>query len=166
MDVLQKLISGEWGEAPHLLDYRVELLTNMMVERVTWDPNAPTHWVNGKTVAEPGYIWVRFWLLEQAIVLEKYFDAQQQVIGYHLPISMPIQHRGNQLVAALLHLSLWLTPDGRVTVLHEARFDEATATGELAPVETEHAEYQIRELTTGLARGNFPPAFVRNFALQ
>lgn len=166
MSGLHTLTSGEWQHTPHLLDYRVEPLTNTVVERATWDADAPAYVIDGKLVANPGYIWLRFWLLEQAVVIEKYFDPQRQVIGYHLPICMPVQRQGNHLTAASLYLSLWLTAAGRVTVLHEARFDEAVATGELAPVETEHAEYQIRELTTALARGNFPPALVRSFALQ
>jgi predicted RNA-binding protein associated with RNAse of E/G family len=166
MDVLRNLISGEWQNTPGLVGYRAELLTNMMVERATWDATAPPQQIGDKLIAGSGYIWLRFWLLEQGVVLEKYFDSQRQVIGYHLPICMPVQRRSNQLSALSLYLSLWVTPEGRVTVLHEARFDEAVATGDLAPVETEHAEFQIRELTTALARGTFPPAFVRNFALQ
>jgi predicted RNA-binding protein associated with RNAse of E/G family len=166
MDVLRNLVSGEWQNMPHLTDYRVEWLSSMMVERVHWDVTAPAHLISGRTVAGPGYIWLRFWLLEQEVVLEKYFDEQRQAIGYYLPVCLPVQRRSNQLQALSLYLALWLTPDGRLTVLNEDRFDEAVATRELTPVETEHAEYQIRELTTALARSTFPPAIVRNFALQ
>lgn len=166
MDVLRNLVSGEWQEMAHLTDYRVEWLSNMMVERVTWDTTAPTNQIGGQVIASPGYIWLRFWLLEQEVVLEKYFDPQRQVIGYYLPVCLPVQRRSNRLQALSLYLALWLIPDGRVTVLHEERFDEAVASGEMTPVEAEHAEYQIRELTTALGRGTFPPAIIRNFALQ
>lgn len=166
MYVLRNLVSGEWQEMAHLTDYRVEWLSNMMVERATWDMTAPTHQIGGQVIASPGYIWLRFWLLEQGIVLEKYFDLQRQVIGYYLPVCLPVQRRSNRLQALSLYLALWLTPDGRVTVLHEAHFDEAVTAGEMTPVEAEHAEHQIRELTTALGRSTFPPAIVRNFALQ
>lgn len=166
MYVLRNLVSGEWQEMAHLTDYRVEWLSNLMVERATWDRTAPHHQIGGQVIANPDYIWLRFWLLEPELVLEKYFDPQRQVIGYYLPICLPVQRRSNRLQALSLYLALWLTPDGRVTVLHEERFEEAVAAGELTPVEAEHAEYQIRELTTALGRGAFPPAIVRNFSLQ
>lgn len=166
MYVLRNLVSGEWQDAPHLIDYRVESLSSMLIERATWAATAPTRSIGQQEVANPGYIWLRFWLLEQEIVLEKYFDAHRQALGYHLPVCMPIQRRSNQLHALSLYLALWLTPAGRMTVLHEDHFDEAVATKELAPLEIEHAEYQIRELTTAIWRGTFPPAFVRNFALE
>ena len=131
MYVLRNLVSGEWQETAHLTDYRVEWLSNMMVERATWDTTAPTHQIGGQVIASPGYIWLRFWLLEQEVVLEKYFDLQRQAIGYYLPICLPVQRRSNHRQALSLYLALWLTPDGRVTVLHEERFDEAAAMGEL-----------------------------------
>lgn len=166
MDELRTLVSGEWQTLPHLTDYRVEWLSNMMVERVSWGETAPMQQVAGQTIAGPGYIWLRFWLLEQAVVVEKYFDQQRQPIGYYLPICLPTQRRSNRLQAVSLYLALWLTHAGRLTVLHEAQFDEAVTAGNLTPVEIEHAEHQIREFTTALARTSFPPAFVRNFALQ
>jgi len=166
MNVLRTLVSGEWQRQPHLTDYRVEWLSNMMVERVTWGATAPVQQLGGQTVAGPGYVWLRFWLLEQAVVVEKYFDRQHRTIGFYMPICLPTQRRGNNLQAMSLYLALWLLPDGRLTVLHEERFDEATTTGELTPVESEHAEHQIRDLTIGLVRHLFPPAFVRNFALE
>ncbi len=166
MDVSRNLVNGEWQGAPHLVGYRAEWLSNLMVERATWDSNAPAHLLGDQIIANPGYVWLRFWLLEESLVLEKYFDAQQEMIGYHLPICMPVKRHNDQLQALSLYLSLWLTPDGRVTVLNEAQFDAAVTRGDVAPVEAEHAEYQIRELTTVIARSNFPPAIVRNFALQ
>lgn len=166
MNVLRTLVSGEWQRQPHLTDYRVEWLSNMMVERVSWGATAPTQQLGGQTIAEPGYVWLRFWLLEQSVMVEKYFDRQQRTIGFYVPICLPTQRRGNNLQAVSLYLALWVMTDGRLTVLHEKRFEEATATGELTPVESEHAEQQIREFTIGLSRHLFPPAFVRNFALQ
>ncbi|MFZ4659805.1 MAG: hypothetical protein ACOYNY_22545 [Caldilineaceae bacterium] len=166
MNVLRTLVSGEWQRQPHLTDYRVEWLSNMMVERVSWGATAPAQQLGGQTIAGPGFVWVRFWLLEQAVLVEKYFDRQRQTIGFYVPICLPTQRRGNNLQAVSLYLALWVMPDGRLTVLHEARFDEATTTGDLTPVESEHAEHQIRAFTTGLSRHLFPPAFVRNFALQ
>jgi predicted RNA-binding protein associated with RNAse of E/G family len=166
MNVLRNLVSGEWRDAPHLIDYRIEWLSNMVVERATWDATASTRAIGDQVIANPGYIWMRFWLLEPKIVLEKYFSQDLQAVGYYLPICMPVQRRSDQLLALSLYLAIWLKLDNRMMILRETRFEEAVATGELAPVESEHAEYQIRELTTAIARSTFPPAIVRNFALQ
>lgn len=166
MDLLRNLVNGEWQGTPHRIDYRAEWLSNLLVERVTWDATTPTRLLGERVIANPGYSWLRFWLLEEALVLDKYFDAEQQPIGYHLPICMPVKRHNNDLQALSLYLALWMTPDGRVTVLYEEQFEAAVTRGDVAPVEAEHAEYQIRELTTVIARNTFPPAIVRNFALQ
>jgi predicted RNA-binding protein associated with RNAse of E/G family len=50
-------------------------------------------------------------------------------------------------------------------VQNEARFDAAVADGLISPVEAEHAEHQLREITTAIAHKRFPPALVRNFAI-
>lgn len=157
--------SGEWQDAPHLVDYRSQLLDKVFVERATWIQSAPEQMWGDTIVAAPGYVWVRFWHLEGDEPIEKYFDRDAQPIGCYVPICMPVQRRGAAFLAHGLLLGLWISTDGRITVLGEDAFDAAAAAGELAPVEIEHAEYRIRTLTLETHQKRFPPGMVRTFVL-
>jgi predicted RNA-binding protein associated with RNAse of E/G family len=69
---------------------------------------------------------------------------------------MTLPHHGRGFSMLDLMLGIWLTENGRVTVHDEARFDRAVAEGAVSPVEAEHAEMVIRELTTSIAQKRFP----------
>jgi len=158
--------SGEWQNNPQLTDYRSQLLDKMFVERATWRSTAPLQRMNDTVVAGPGYVWVRFWLLEGEEPIEKYFDDKRQFIGYSVPLCMPIQRRGATVFeTSSLLLGLWLQPSGRITVLGEEEFEQASLRGDLAPVEVEHAEFRIRALTLEASQRRYPPGMVRTFEL-
>jgi predicted RNA-binding protein associated with RNAse of E/G family len=163
--MMRQIQSGDWSSTPHLVDYRSQLLDKMFVERATWDETAPTQQLGDTVVVAPGYVWVRFWLLDGEEPIEKYYDAGRNTIGFYIPLCMPVQRRGAGFSARLLLLSLWLHPNGRLTVLGEDEFEAAASSGELAPVEVEHAEYRIRNLTLEISQKRYPPGMVRTFAL-
>lgn len=163
---LGNILSGEWQRNTALTDYRTETLSNVVVERATWRGGYPSQQIADTTIADDGYVWLRFWLLEDEMLIEKYYTAAGQAIGYYVPMGMPLKRRGEQLELYSLLLALWLRPDDLVTVLNEAQFEAAMTAGEVTPVEAEHAEVRIRECTALLARKQFPTGLVRNFAIQ
>ena len=163
---LGNILNGEWQRAVELTDYRTETLTNMVVERATWAPDALERLIGDTVIARAGYVCLRFWLFDDEALVEKYYDAQGQTIGYYIPVSMPLKRRNDGIQAFSLLLALWLQPDDRITVLHEEPFELAVTNGEITPVEAEHAEYQIRELTSAMVRKHYPPALVRNFEIE
>ncbi|MCX6046552.1 MAG: hypothetical protein NT075_15720 [Chloroflexi bacterium] len=160
------ITNGAWETVPYMTDYRAEWFSEMLVERATWAPMAPLQRIGEHVIAGPGYVWFRFWLLENEIMVEKYFDEAGQVVGFYASIGMPIQRRVSTLRLRTLILALWLKPDERVTVLHEDEFDQAVTAGTITPVESEQAEFRIRELTLAIAQKRFPPAMVRNFTIK
>jgi predicted RNA-binding protein associated with RNAse of E/G family len=163
---LGNILSGEWQRSELMADYRTEALTNIVVERATWQPQAQQQTIAETIIADGGYVWLRFWLLEEESLIEKYYNHEGKSIGYYVPICMPLKRRSEQLETYSLILALWLQPDDRVTVLHEAQFEAAVRQGDITPVEAEHAELRIRELTSVMARKQFPPALLRNFAID
>lgn len=154
-----------------MLDYRAEWPGDMLVERVTWEADAPeqrlyAYGSDSVVTAGSGYIWFRFWLPDEGQVVERYFDQEGQAIGSYIPICGPLQRAGRTYQTEHLLLSLWIDAEERMTVLFEEEFDAAVTTGDITPVEAEHAELQIRSLTTAVSQKRFPPALVRNFTIQ
>lgn len=166
MNSTEIITNGAWQSVAQMTDYRAEWFSEMLVERATWSPDAAEQFIGDQMIVQPGAVWLRFWLLESELMVEKYFDATGQPLGFYVPISMPLQRRVSTLRIITLVLALWIQPDERVTVLHEAEFDQAVAAGVITPVEAEQAEQRIRELTLFVVQKRFPPAMVRNFTIK
>ncbi len=162
---LPVIASGDWQRQPDLYDYRYDWRNDILVERATWAEAAPLQRLGSTTIAAPGFVWFRFWLAEGDHILDKYFDDSGIAIGIyaHVGIGLPHQGRGYSMVDLIL--GLWITGQSRITVQNEARFEAAVAGGLISPVESEHAEHQLREMTAAIAHKRFPPALVRNFAI-
>ena len=162
---LTTIASGEWSRHPEMTDYRSEWLSDMLVERATRTPDAPERRIGQHVIGAPGYIWFRFWLANGEHILEKYFDDHGQPIGMYARIGMAVPHKGRGFSALNLLLGLWITDDARVTVLNEDEFEQAVKQGLLSPIEAEHAEQQIREVTMAIAHKRYPPPIVRNLTI-
>lgn len=171
VDKARLIESGEWQFEETVKDYRAEWPGNMMVERATWGPNTATMTTvklqgsEPAVVADPDYIWFRFWLAEDDQIVERYFSPNGEPVGSYLPITMELKKQGQSFQAIGLILGLWIAADGRVTVLNESDFDEAVTNGDVSPVESERAELRIRALTSAVSQKRFPPALVRNFTI-
>ncbi|MCC7352369.1 MAG: DUF402 domain-containing protein [Anaerolineae bacterium] len=146
-------------------DYRSMWLDDVMVERATWGAGEPER-IGLIVIADEGYIWVRFWLPEDDAVVTRFFDAGLAPVGVYIDVTMPLLRREQGYETLDLYLSLWITPDGRVTVLDEQEFERAVSDSTLAVGEAKWAEYHLRELTAKIARGHFPPPLVRNLRLD
>lgn len=163
---LTLITSGEWQKSPYMTDFRSEWLSGVLVERAMWQPDAPIQRIGATITAAPGHVWFRFWLQEIEQVVEKYFDVNQNSVGILAPICANWRRRDARLVAPSMLLGLWIDKPGRVTVLNEELFDHAAQQGDLTPVEVEHAEQRIRELTTAVNQKRFPPAIVKNLTID
>jgi predicted RNA-binding protein associated with RNAse of E/G family len=159
------IASGDWQRQPHMKEYRSEWLNDMLVERASWDSGTPVQLLGSVTIAAPGYIWFRFWLAEGDRILDKYFDETGKQVGMYAHVGMPLPHQGRGFSIVDLTLGLWISAQMHVTVHNESAFDEAVRQGAISPVEAEHAEHQIREITTAISHKRFPPAIVRNFSV-
>ena len=161
----RELVPGDWRTDEHRTDYRVERLSDLLVERATWRESAPVRHICGTTVSAPGYIWFRFWLLRDGNVVEKYFDDEGRPVGMYAPVSMPFSAGEDGLGTIDLTLALWVANDGQVIVLNEDKFDHDVRNDFITPAQAAVAEDRIREMTLETARGQFPPPIIRNFEL-
>ena len=170
----QRITSGDWRKVAMMEDYRVERLSDILVERATWRadaaasaaPSAAPVDICGQQVNQAGAVWFRFWLVLADRIVDKYFDADGAMLGMRVPICMPIESDGSHLRTVDLDLALWIGAEGQVTVINEDLFDEAAATGALTPQQVEYGEQAIRELTLAVAARKFPSALIRNFEMD
>jgi hypothetical protein len=87
------------------------------------------------------------------------------MVGFLVPVCMPFRQEGNRVATQPLALSLWYDNEGRLTILGEEEFDRSVHEKRFEPVEIEHAEHRIRELTMGVLNRTFPPGLIRNFSI-
>ena len=158
--------SGAFGDVATIRDYRFERLSDVYVERVIWGSLALPQRRAGTVVAGPGYVWFRFWTLAHDQVIERYYTASGQLVGTQIDVCMPpiCDERGYR--ARDLHLDIWITPDGHVTLYGETSFDQAVRRGQLSPEEAAYAEEHVRSLTAAIAQGRFPPPIVRRWQID
>jgi len=158
--------SGDFGHAAAIQDYRFERLGEVLVERVIWGVAASSQRRGDTVVSGPGYVWFRFWMLSHSQVSERYYGEHGQLIGTQIDVCMPPTGDERGWRAKDLYLDIWVTPDGRVTLSGETRFDQAAQQGQLSPEEVEYAEEHVRRLTLGIAQGRFPPPIVRRWQVD
>ena len=159
------IASGDWQRRPYMKDYRSEWLNDMLIERAAWSEDAPEQTLGAVKIAAPGFTWFRFWLVEGDRIIEKYFDETGKSVGMYTHVGMALPQQGRSFSLIDLILGIWISGQTHVTVHNEEKFDVAVRDGIISPVEAEHAEHQIREMTTAIAGKRFPPPIVRNFAI-
>ncbi len=163
--MFQRFNSGDWRADAAMTDYRAEWFNALLVERAAWTADAPEVELMDTVIGGPGFVWFRFWLPDLDQLVEKYFTAAGDPIGFYLPVCRPLQRDDGAYRTSDLILAIWYNADKRVSVLREAEFDEAHRKQLLSTEEAERAEIRIRELTAAIFRDEFPPPLVRNFAI-
>lgn len=162
----RELVPGLWRAEEHLVDYRFERLSDLLVERAAWAETAPSRNIRETVVADAGYIWFRFWILREEAVVEKYFRDDGTALGIYAPVCLPFSDNDYGLSTTDLTLALWLDEEGQLTVLRERQFEAEVAGGLITPEQATAAEERIRKMTLDVGRRLFPPAIIRNFELN
>jgi predicted RNA-binding protein associated with RNAse of E/G family len=163
---LREIRSGEFGDRAFGRDYRFERLGDLFVERIIWAGLPEPRSITQDITAHNGDIWYRFWLLAHDQVVEHYFAADGTPIGTLIDLCSPLTCDGAACAAQDFLLDIWIDPAGHVTIHNEAEFEAALAAGALTAEQGEQAEAHLRELTTAIARGRFPPPIVRNWRVD
>jgi predicted RNA-binding protein associated with RNAse of E/G family len=163
--LFKPFISGDWMEHAAMAEYRAEWFNSLLVERAAWTAQAPTVELLDTVIGGPGFVWFRFWLPDLDQLVEKYFNAEGDAIGFYLPVCRPLVREDSGYHTSDLILAIWYHADKRVSVLREEEFDEGVRRQLLSSEEAERAEIRIRELTAAIFREEFPPPLVRNFSI-
>lgn len=162
----RRISAGVLGDPAFVENYRLELLGDVLVERVVWKDLPTPRTLAGSVVADSGAIWFRFWLPRFDQVAERYYLPDGTPLGTHIDVCGPLTCDEDGCAADDYVLDIWIDSQGRVTVHNEDEFDRAVLVGELSAEEANRAEMHLRDLTASIARNRFPPPLVRNWQID
>ncbi|MDR7481283.1 MAG: DUF402 domain-containing protein [Armatimonadota bacterium] len=131
-------------------------------------PSRPLEY-GGERVLEAGYWAVWFLFKGRPFDVGRVYRPEGTWTGYYVDVLEPVRWQGADPTTLEplvdLFLDLWVAPDGRQAVLDEDEFAAAVDRGHLTRAQVARARSVLRDLTEATARGEFPPAVVREFAL-
>ncbi len=163
---VRQILSGVLGDPAFAGDHRLELLGDVLVERVVWQELPGPRTLAGAIVAQTGAIWFRFWLPRYDQVVERYFLPDGTTLGTHIDVCGPLSCDEHGCRAEDYIMDIWIDSQGRVTVQNEDEFERAVLLGELGAEQAQWAEQHLRDLTAAIARNRFPPPLVRNWQID
>jgi predicted RNA-binding protein associated with RNAse of E/G family len=120
--------------------------------------------VNGSTVLDSGYDAVWFVYRGQYHDIGIISDPTGRFTGYYCDAILPISDRNGDYEIRDLFLDLWITPDGRTTILDEDELEEAVSQGWISHGEALIAREEMDRMVEGVRGGYFPPSRVRHYA--
>jgi len=122
--------------------------------------------VNGDKVLDDGYGAVWFIYRGEHHDVGVISDRAGDFTGYYCDAILPIIDRDGIYEITDLFLDLWISPDGRTTVLDEDEFADAISKGWITAEEARIARDEVDRMVLGVREGTFPPKRVRDYALR
>ncbi len=122
--------------------------------------------INEKTVL--GDNFTAIWFVFSALWYDigKIYNLNNEWTGYYCDIIQPVNRSSNNFEIVDLFLDLWVSPDGSYEVQDEDEFETALREGTITKELASKARHALDDLIDNVTSGNFPPDFVRNYALK
>lgn len=145
----------------------LEASTRRIILAAPLFPSAPIR-IEGETVLDRGYEAVWFLWKGAAYDLARVYRSDGVFTGYYADALEPVYWEGTdpQTLEPIvdLFLDIWITPEGRTTVLDEDELEAAVGSGVLSPARAGAARATIKRLQGAVVDGTFPPPEVRAYA--
>jgi protein associated with RNAse G/E len=90
----------------------------------------------------------------------KILDDAGQVLGFYVDIATPMQRTGEIYPLTDLCLELWLTPQGKASILDEDEFEQACSAGLIDPPLAQTAQATVERLLAEIQAGLFPRKYI------
>lgn len=123
--------------------------------------------IDGNEVLAAGYRAVWFLFQGAPYDVARVYRPGGEWTGYYVDVLEPVHWTGADPPTLEpivdLFLDLWVSPDSRYWVLDEDEFEAAARSGILTDDQACHAHDTLAACIGDIARGDFPPAVVRNF---
>ena len=119
--------------------------------------------VDGEVVLDSGYPVVWFVFPSEWHDLGKVYDKEKHLKGYYADIIKPVEISGDTIKIIDLFLDLWISPEGKPTVLGEDEYDEAVKRRWIQQKTAIEAREKLNRLIELVRRGLFPSKFAVDF---
>jgi len=119
------------------------------------DPTEPII-VNGLTVVDKGHLGVWYVSSSEWHDVGAVYNPEKAFMGYYSDIATPIKRLSNGYAMTDLFLDLWVSPDGKHTVLDQDQFDNAVAKGWLNTNQIKRAKTELANLIKAVKSKRFP----------
>ena len=117
-------------------------------------------------ILEPGSPIVWFTYPGRWYDVGRFHLADGTFTGYYANILTPVQMTGERWETTDLFLDVWVDREGKVTILDEAEFAEATESRWLAPATATTARETAETLAAAARQGAWPHQEVREWTLE
>ncbi len=129
--------------------------------------DVPAKRVRGELVMEPGSDVVWFTFPGAWHDIGRFYLSDHTFAGYYANILTPaVFKEGGEWATTDLFLDVWMSPDGRVTVLDEEQFLEAVQEGLIEPDVAERALQEVERIRKQARSGQWPPPVVAEWDLE
>ena len=129
----------------------------LTVFRHSLSPSSPVL-VDGKIVLGEGFTGVWFLYDAETYDLGRIHDDAGRLTGYYCDMILPMEHlSGERFAITDLFLDLWISPQGRCTVLDRDEFEDAIRRGWITAEQASSAECTLARLIRQVDEGRFPP---------
>ncbi len=122
--------------------------------------------INEKTVLGDNYTAIWFVFSGLWYDIGKIYNLNNEWTGYYCDIIKPVNRSSNNFEIVDLFLDLWVSPDGNYEVQDEDEFETALREGTITTELASKARNALDDLIDNVTSGNFPPDFVKNYALK
>lgn len=141
----------EWERHPDTIDYQAEDTQRMLMEKARYVSSGPG--LSGTKV--------RFWLKWDGRVVEKFFTASLDAVGYWMPVCTGFDAARTPYETQATYLSILVSAQRRIVVAGE----NALAAAQLPAAEADALQARLKALRYECLSRKFPPAIIRNFEL-
>lgn len=129
--------------------------------------DVPAKRVRGDLAMEPGSDVVWFTFPGAWHDIGRFYLTDHTFAGFYANILTPARfEEEGRWSTTDLFLDVWMSPDGRLTVLDEDQFLAAVQRGDIAPEVAERALKELDDIRAAARDGSWPPAVVREWDLE
>lgn len=146
----------QWQDEQDAIEYHCVDTLRMAMERARFAPGA----------ANLSGVRVRFWLKESAGVVEMHFTRRLEPVGWFMPVTTGFDPGRPPFQTRLGYVGIAANVRRRIVITGEAALNDAVRRGEVSSEQAGNWSDQLRRLRHEYMSRRYPPAIVRNFALN
>ncbi len=141
-------------------------LGNIIVAKAKIEGMKNPLYINGIKVIENGYTMLYFAFVGENWDILKIYSNEGKFKGLYIDILSYTKRYSNTLEMLDLFLDIYISPDGKVSLLDEEEIKTALNSGIIDEKTFDFAYLTAREIIERIANGEFPPQIIYKYSLD